>query len=626
MVNKVDANFTGLRYAKEVQGQPGVLPGEEGNSGSPIWLELEPNSYSDFGAEVTTTARSPITAGRQKKKGRVTDLDANGGFQIDFTGNNMVDLLDTFMFADWRAAPTLTRIESVTAATDRYTKTGAFASGFAVGDLVFASGFVLDANNGLKAVAGVNDDYLTVGDGLVDEAATVQPADLAGYVFDITITADGDNGYGDDVEVSYTAEAGDDIDDVGTALVALLAAHTPAVTATYTSGTDVIEIAGSENAGDSVITATVTDPQGYVQAGMAPTVEAATGTPTDARDITLTPAATAADYIEYGKLQRIGVQSAAGDLDVDVTTDPLHPALTSTTLDFTDYGLIPGQWVYIGGDAALTRFTNAGNNGFARVFSVAANRLAFDKTQNTMVTEANTAQTVRLFFPDLIKNEADPDLIVTKTVQFERKVVVGYEYLMGSHGNELTINMQTADKITVDMAFVSFDADPTESRKPGSFPPIRTAPEAFNTTSDVVRIRASKQGSAAPLFGFVQEMSLSINNNVEPLKAIGVLGAFDASIGDFEVTGDITAYFNDIEAVQAVRNSDSLSIDFALAFDNQGWLFDVPLFTGSNGMLNVEKDQAITIPVGIEAAEDPDLHTTLIVCWFPYLPSVAMAN
>jgi len=626
MVNKVDANFTGLRYAKEVQGQPGVLPGEEGNSGSPIWLELEPNSYSDFGAEVTTTARSPITAGRQKKKGRVTDLDANGGFQIDFTGNNMVDLLDTFMFADWRAAATVTRIESVTGATDRYTKTGAFGSGFAAGDLVFASGFVLDANNGLKAISAVNADYITVGDGLVDEAATVQPADLAGYVFGIVIEADGDNGYGSDVEVSYTAEAGDDIDDVGNALVALLAAHTPAVTATYTAATDVLQIASAENAGDSVITATVTDPQGYVQTGMAPTIEAATGTPADTRDVDWTAAATAVDYIEYGKLQRIGVQSAAGDLDVDAATDPLHPALTSTTLDFTDYGLIPGQWVYIGGDAAGTRFTNAGNNGFARVFSVSANRLAFDKTQNTMVNEANAAQTVRLFFPDLIKNEADPDLIVTKTVQFERKVVVGYEYLMGSHGNELTINMQTADKITVDMAFVSFDADPTESRKPGSFPPIRTAPEAFNTTSDVVRIRASKQGSASPLFGFVQEMSLSINNNVEPLKAIGVLGAFDASIGDFEVTGDITAYFNDIEAVQAVRNSDSLSIDFALAFDNQGWLFDVPLFTGSNGMLNVEKDQAITIPVGIEAAEDPDLHTTLIVCWFPYLPSVAMAN
>lgn len=626
MVNKVDANFTGLRYAKEVQGQPGVLPGEEGNGGVAVWQELEPNSYSDFGAEVTTTARSPITAGRQKKKGRVTDLDASGGFQIDFTGNNMVDLLDTFMFADWRSAPTRTQIESVTAASDQYGKIGAFAEGYEVGDLIFASGFVVPANNGLKSISAVTDDALTVSDSLTDEAATVQPSDLAGYVFTVTIAADADNGYGSNVQVSYAASVGDDIDDVGAALVVTLAAHTPAVTATYTAGTDVLEIGAGENAGLSAITATTRDPQGYVQPGMNPVVGAVGGVAAAARTIDLTNATAAADYIEFAKIQKVGIQTAAGDIDVDATTDAAHPALVSTTLDFTTLGLIPGQAIYIGGDTSLSRFQSAGNNGFARIFAISANRLSFDKTQNTMTNEANAAQTVRIFFGDLIKNEDDPDLIVTKTIQFERKVVVGYEYLMGSHGNELTINMQTADKITLDLSFVSFDADPVEVRKPGSFPSIRTAPEAFNTTSDVVRIRASKQGSASPLFGFVQEMSLAINNNVEPLKAIGVLGAFDASIGDFEVTGDITAYFNDIEAVQAVRNSESLSIDFALAFDNQGWWFDVPLFTGSNGMLNVEKDQAITIPVGIEAAEHQDLHTTLIVCWFPYLPSVAMAG
>jgi hypothetical protein len=621
MVNKVDANFTGLRYALEVEGQPGVLPGEEGNAGTPDWLELEPNSYNDFGAEITTTARSPITAGRQKKKGRVTDLDASGGFQIDFTGNNMVPLMPAFFFADWRQASVRTRLLSVTAATDRYTKTGAFGSGFAAGDLIFASGFVNDGNNGLKQVSGTNADYLTVGDGLVDEAADVTPT-LDGYVFALIIEADADNGYGSDVEVSYTADANDTIDDVGSALVALLAAHTPAVTATYTSGTDVLQIDAGENAGMSTITASVTDPQGYVQSGMAPTIEAAAMTANDTRDIDWSAAATAAAYIRYGMIQRVGVQTAAGDLDVDAS-NPLLPALTSTTLDFTTLNLLPGKWVFIGGDSAATRFSNAANLGLARVHSVAANRLVFDKTQNTMVTEANTTQTVRLFFGDLIKNEADPDLIKVKTIQFERKVVVGYEYLAGSHANEMTINMATADKITLDLAFVSFDSDPRENRKSGNFPAIRTAPEAFNTTSDVVRIRASKQGTAAPLFGYVQEMSLTINNNVEPLKAIGVLGAFDASIGDFEVTGDITAYFNDIEAVQAVRNSDSLTIDFALVFDNQGWVFDVPLFTGSNGILNVEKDQAITIPVGIEAAEDTELHTTLIACWFPYLPDIA---
>lgn len=622
-MNKVDANFTGLRYAKEVQGQPGVLPGEQGNGGNPVWLELEPNSYSDFGAEVTTTARNPITAGRQRKKGRVTDLDASGGFQIDFTGNNMVDLLDTFMFADWRAGATRVQITGVDAATDSYEKVGGFG-GFNVGDLVLASGFQNSRNNGFRSVTAATDDTLTVNTDLADEAADIIPASLEGYGFTVIIYADADNGYGQNVEVSYVADDGDAIDDVGTALVAALAAHTPAVTATYTAATDVLQIAAGENVGDSEIDFVVRDPQGAIQTPMRPTIEAPTGTVADTRDLTLTPAGTPAAYVEFGRIQRVGIQSAAGDLDVDVTTDPAHPALTSTTLDFRTLGLIPGQAIYIGGDTSGTRFGSAGNNGFARIHRISANRLSFDKTQNAMAQEANAANTVRLFFGDLIKNEHEPELIKTKTIQFERKVVVGYEYLMGAHANEMTINMATADKITLDLAFVAFDADPTEVRKPGQFPAIRTAPEAFNTTSDVVRIRASKQGSASPLFGFVQEMSLSINNNVEPLKAIGVLGAFDASIGDFEVSGDLTAYFNDIEAVQAVRNSDSLSIDFALAFDNQGWWFDVPLFTGSNGLLNVEKDQAITIPVGIDAAEDKELHTTLIVCWFPYLPSVAM--
>ena len=323
MVNKVDANFTGLRYAKEVQGQPGVLPGEEGNGGVAVWQELEPNSYSDFGAEVTTTARSPITAGRQKKKGRVTDLDASGGFQIDFTGNNMVDLLDTFMFADWRSTPTRTQIEGVVAATDRYMKTGAFGAGYAVGDLIFASGFAVPANNGLKSVVGVNADYLTVGDGLADEAATVAPADLTGYVFTVNIVADADNGYGTNVAVSYAASVGDDIDDVGNALVVALAGHTPAITATYTVGTNVLEIANSENAGRSAITVTVRDPQGYVQPGMAPTVEAAAGTAASARDITLTPAAAAVFHADSAISNP--VDSSMTTTSASAKGRPLHP-------------------------------------------------------------------------------------------------------------------------------------------------------------------------------------------------------------------------------------------------------------------------------------------------------------
>lgn len=623
MSNKVDANFTGLRYAMEVRGQPGVLPGEAGNSGVPVFKELEPNSYSDFGSELKTTARSPITAGRQKKKGRVTDLDAKAGFQLDFTGNNLVEPLSTFMFADWHQSPQIGQIEATNSGTKTYTRSGGFgASNYPVGGLVLAEHFPTVSNNGLKTITASTDDSITVAETVVTET-DLETGSLTGWTLSITIAADADNGYVTNRTVSYTFADGDTVDTAGAALVALLAAQTPVIAATYTTATDVLQIDAGENCGMSTITASVTDAQGHAHTGSLPTIEAAAGTANDTRDITLTPVA-APNYLENASIHFVGFTSGSGDIDVDASV-LLQPKWTSTTLDFTTLPLNPGQWIYIGGDASATRFTNPGNNGYARILSIAAHELVFDKTQNQWTTEANTTKTIQFFFGDFIRNEDDPDLIVTQSMQLERYVVTGYEYALGNFGNELTINLPTADKITIDLAFLSLDTKAVEvdDRKPGLFPTILTDAAAFNTSSDMIRIRASAQGSAAPLFGYVQEASLKIANNVSTLKALGILGAFDVSIGDFEVTGDMTAYFNDIAAVQAVRASTSLSLDFILAFDNRGWVFDVPLFTGDKGTLNVEKDKAIMIPVGVNAAEDDDFHATLLVTWFPYLPNIA---
>lgn len=517
--NKIDSNFTGLRVAEEAEGYIGYLPGETHPDdgvlpgGTPTWKEMEPNSYSDFGGQITTVARTPITASRQRSKGVTTDLDASAGFQIDFTQDNIVDLLPGFFFAAWRkgATPVCTVAVTVDSATKFGGDAVSFADGidtqFAVNDIVVSSGFTTDANNGAFIVTSV---------------ATPD---------EITVTN--------------------------------LTGGAPGLTA---------EVNNSNV-----------------------------------------------------KFRKAGRQFASADLSIDVSG--AYPALVSAAYTMTNLGLVPGQWVYIGGDATANKFANANNNGFARVRAVSATAITFDKTQNTMTTDAGTGKTIQLFMPDMIKNENDPTLIVTKSYQMERSLsTAGYEYVKGAVPNTLAFNVATADKVNVDMAFVATDHEPRVSRKSGTFPTIATSPTAFNTSSDFSRIRTAEQGvSASPLFAFITDLTLNINNNVTPAKAVGTLGAFDVNVGDFVVEGNITAYFSDVDAVLAVRNNADVTVDFALAKDNAGWVFDIPLLTLGEGRLSVEKDAPITLPVSIAGAKDPTLLTTLIACYFNYLPDAAAA-
>lgn len=339
-----------------------------------------------------------------------------------------------------------------------------------------------------------------------------------------------------------------------------------------------------------------------------------------------TPPATA-------KLQHVGFQF--GTAEVDISTVASYPRLTraSGTKDFTDFGLIPGEWVFIGGDDAGHKFTTAANNGFARVRAVAETYIEFDKSAGTMANETGTGKTIRLFFGNVIRNEPAAADIVRRTYQLERTLGedddgVMSEYLAGAVPNELSLQIRQADKVTADLSFVATDNEQYAGSvgvKSGDRPTLVDAP-AFNTSSDFSRIKmhliTAGVTNPDPLFAFLTELTLTINNNVTPNKAVAVLGAFDVSAGTFAVSGSVTAYFADIAAVQAVRNNSDVALDFALVKNNAGMVWDIPLIALGDGRLSVEQDQPITLPLSMEAAEGSNNHT-LLFNEFPYLPNAA---
>lgn len=405
-----------------------------------VWEPLEPNSYTDFGAEVTTVARTPINPDRQRKKGIVTDVDASGGFNQDLTFTGAQQLLQGFMFADFRE------------------KT----------------------------------QYLVTG--------------------------------------------------------------------------------------------------------------------------------------------------AAGDIAVVVTGD--FVTLTSTTLNFLTLGLVPGEWIFIGGDLAANQFNEEENNGFKRIRAVAANALTIDKSEATMVAEVGTGKSISLYLGRTIKNEAERALIKRRTYQIERTLgstdglePPQSEYLIGAVPSEMVVTLATADKITADYSFVAIDNEQrtqTQGLKPGDRPQLEET-DAYNSSSDVARIRLALAGGVdeapQPLFGYSTDFSVTVNNTLTANKAIGRATAFDVSAGTFAVSASVTAYFSDIEAVKAVRNNEDVTIDVIMVKAGKGIVIDMPLVALGDGRLDVELDQPIMLPLSAEAATgakvDPALNHTLLFTFFDQLPQLA---
>lgn len=198
---KQDANLVGFYKSREQT--LGVLPA------NPVWATREPNSFDDLGGEYTKVARRPFSPSRQRKKGSVTDLDADGGYNEDLTQNNMQSELEEFFFAALRETPTQTNVAAV-AATDDYTV--ASSAGFLVGMIVLASGFTIAANNGLHVLNGITDGtHISTGDALTDEAAAAeQTVKVVGFQFtagDLEMTA----AVGGQFVLTTTTQALDDL-------------------------------------------------------------------------------------------------------------------------------------------------------------------------------------------------------------------------------------------------------------------------------------------------------------------------------------------------------------------------------------------------------------------------------
>lgn len=156
------------------------------------WKQLEPNDITGFGAQITTTARSPISPNRQRRKGTVTDLDSTAEFESDTTIDALEDFVEGFVMA--RAVHYDLLYRGCHVQNGAYQLQGADAdipateatrlkNAAGVITLLKARGYANSANNGLKALATarvIHDSTLPVASLVAETAPSNAVVELAG--------------------------------------------------------------------------------------------------------------------------------------------------------------------------------------------------------------------------------------------------------------------------------------------------------------------------------------------------------------------------------------------------------------------------------------------------------------
>jgi hypothetical protein len=339
-------------------------------------------------------------------------------------------------------------------------------------------------------------------------------------------------------------------------------------------------------------------------------------------------------------LTRVGNKFGAGDCALSLVGNMV--ALTFTAADPTLMGLIPGEWIFVGGDLAATQFATV-KPGYARISSIdgPGKVLYLDKfTSAVGGSDAGAGKTIELYYGFLVKNEDDESLIVKSTFTAERPLGkdndgTQSDSLSSFVLSDLKWNSPLSNKATIDITGVGLDyaqrsgLDGLIAKQDGAVIVKALGEEAFNTSLNVFRIRLSVVDPVTynplPLFARCTEFSININNNVTASKSQGTLGGFDTTVGQFTVTAALTAYFNSIAAIAAIRESSDCTFDAIYAKHNAGIVLDLPLVTVGGGELTIAQNQPIMMPLTNDAAQSHFGHTALFN-FFPYLPNSAMSK
>lgn len=303
---------------------------------------------------------------------------------------------------------------------------------------------------------------------------------------------------------------------------------------------------------------------------------------------------------EQAKVAFVGKRAPAADIDAVASPD----GLTSSAFDFTDLDLEAGDWVKLSG------FDVTANDGWCRVVGTpTATSLLFDIVPTGWGADAPAGQ-IDIYVGSRVVNGSTKQSFTIEE-EFADHSPTTYQYFTGQVPNVFTLTASAQSVVTNSVTFVGRDASLVETRTANASTEVARQFDVYNSSSDVARIAVG--GSEVAGVNLPTELTLSLNNNLRELDAVGVLGAADIGSGRFEATGSLPTYFDNRDlAVDVINNAES-SID-ARFVDGSGhtMVLDIPRIKWSSGSPEVPGgNDDVTVNLEFTALVDRTLGYTV---------------
>jgi len=199
--------------------------------------------------------------------------------------------------------------------------------------------------------------------------------------------------------------------------------------------------------------------------------------------------------------------------------------------DFAD--IQPGQWIKVGGFTA----NDGENNGFYRVLTAAAGTLTTSPAPAGL--EAAAAGKTITVNGSMLRNGTTKSSFSLEKV-FDDLSPKVYEAFVGMMVNGFSGSVQANSVLSGSFEFIGKTASAgTVSVSPGSVNDATTS-DVMNAVANVASIQEAGSDVSS---GLVSALEFSVGNNLRGQSAIGVLGFRGVGVGKMDVTGSLTAFF-----------------------------------------------------------------------------------